>query len=132
MPVSIWEWGTWTLVLLEYTSRRWTPATHTMCVLKSGHGTVVQTDMVETASNALLGVAGMSFDPSLGPSMSPRQARLLMCWLHVLHKHFGVHESEGEALPQSTLELIRPPCNRCDRMCSRSGARHVDCLSEHH
>lgn len=35
----------------------------------------MQTDVVEAASNALLGVAGMTLDPSLGPSMSPRQAR---------------------------------------------------------
>ena len=32
----------------------------------------MQADVVETASNALLGVAGMSLDPSLGPHISPR------------------------------------------------------------
>lgn len=32
----------------------------------------VQADVVEAASNALLGVAAVGLDPSLGPSISPR------------------------------------------------------------
>ncbi len=34
--------------------------------------------MVEATSNALLGVAGMSLDPSLGPIMSPRPVPVLI------------------------------------------------------
>ena len=38
----------------------------------------LQADVVEAASNALLGVAGMSLDPSLGPIMSPRPVPMLV------------------------------------------------------
>ena len=39
----------------------------------------LQADVVEAASNALLGVAGMSLDPSLGPIMSPRPVLVVAC-----------------------------------------------------
>ncbi len=44
----------------------------------SDHARGLQADVVEATSNALLGVAGMSLDPSLGPIMSPRPVPVLI------------------------------------------------------